>query len=477
MDKLLTLSGVQLAGLIRNRDVSSQEIVRVHIDHVKKVNPIINALVTERFEEALAEAREADEMVLNTDPSKLPIYLGVPATIKEIFALKGLVFTGGLYARKGKKADHDATTVKRMRKAGAIILGGTNVSELCMWMETHNKIYGRTNNPYDPSRIPGGSSGGEGAIIGSGASPFGLAADVGGSIRMPAFFNGVFGHKPSSLLVPNTGQWPNAVAGAIPYLSTGPICRKAEDLMPLLTIMAGPDGVSPVKKTRLGDPSKVSISDLNVFVMEDNGRVPVSKDLKKAIREAGRALEERGAKVSEGKFPAFKNSFEMWSFLMSSSGEPHYEVNLFGGKKVSLPLEFARCMISKSEYTVPSLALVLLEKFYKYTEKSVPKWVRKARELKEELNSTLGPNGILLFPPYSRCAPKHRLPLLSPFDWQYTAVFNVLELPVTQVPLGLNAEGLPLGVQVASIHGNDHVTIAVAQELEKAFGGWVPPLL
>jgi fatty acid amide hydrolase 2 len=140
--------------------------------------------------------------------ASLPPLHGVPCTIKECFALVGHAADVGLPARVGLRPSADAPAVTRLRDAGAIPVGVTNVSELCMWMESFNRVYGRTNNPYDPSRIVGGSSGGEGAIVGSGASLFGLGSDVGGSIRMPAFFNGVFGHKCSAGLIPNSGQYP-----------------------------------------------------------------------------------------------------------------------------------------------------------------------------------------------------------------------------------------------------------------------------
>src|SRR6185503_363040 len=152
----------------------------------------------------------------------------------------------GLVARKGRLATQDAVAVARLRAAGAIPLGVTNVSELCMWMESDNRVYGRTNNPYDQARTVGGSSGGEGAIIGAGGAPFGVGSDIGGSIRIPAAFCGVVGHKPSGRLVPNTGQFPPAEGPANAYLGTGPLVRRVRDVWPLLRVMAGPDGHDPV---------------------------------------------------------------------------------------------------------------------------------------------------------------------------------------------------------------------------------------
>ncbi|MFW5740001.1 MAG: amidase, partial [Myxococcota bacterium] len=240
MDPLLTLSATRLARMIRTRAVSSREVVDAHIRHVEAVNPALNAMVADRFEQAREEARAADERVAREDPSELPPLFGVPCSIKEAFALEGMPNTAGLVSRVGSRATTDATAVRRLRAAGAIPLGVTNVSELCMWMESDNRVYGRTRNPYDLGCTAGGSSGGEGAIIAAGGTPFGLGSDVGGSIRMPAFFNGIFGHKPTGGLIPNTGQFPIAHNEARRYLTTGPLCRRAEDLYPLVQILAGP---------------------------------------------------------------------------------------------------------------------------------------------------------------------------------------------------------------------------------------------
>jgi len=241
-DSLLTISGAQIADLIRRGKTTSREAVEVHIEKIMKVNPVINAVVKDRFEEARKEADAADRKRKSSAGKNLPPYHGVPCTIKEAYALKGMPHTSGLVSRKNIVAQEDATAVARLRKARAIPLGVTNVPELCMWFETYNKIYGRSNNPYNRRRIVGGSSGGEGAIVGAGGSPFGLGSDIGGSIRMPAFFNGVFGHKPTGGLVPGTGHYPVAENGAARYCTFGVLTRRAEDLMPLTQILAGPDG-------------------------------------------------------------------------------------------------------------------------------------------------------------------------------------------------------------------------------------------
>ncbi|MCX5858531.1 MAG: amidase, partial [Proteobacteria bacterium] len=294
MESLLTLSGTRLAEMIRKREVTSAEVVETHIRYAQKVNPTLNAIIQDRFELARKEAREADEKVKTVPPEKLPPFHGVPCTIKECFALAGMPNTSGLLARKGVTAKDNAVTVSRLLSAGVIPLGVTNVPELCMWMETYNKIYGRTNNPYNPGHIVGGSSGGEGAIIGSGASPFGLGSDIGGSIRMPAFFNGIFGHKPTSLTVPNTGQYPVVHGDALRYLTTGPLCRRAEDLVPLMTILAGPDAEHPDLRSFIPKRvAEVKLSGLTVLDVSDNGVTPVSDDLRAAQKKCAEALAAR----------------------------------------------------------------------------------------------------------------------------------------------------------------------------------------
>ena len=266
---LLEASATELAALIHARAVSSREVVDVHIARIERVNPLINALANARFSEARREADAIDTKLAHTDRSEpSPPFLGVPCTVKEFFAVTGLPQTAGLLRRKEEVAKSDAVTVTRLREAGAVILGNTNVPEGGLWLETHNLIYGRTNNPWDLSRTSGGSSGGEGALIAAGGSPFGLGSDVGGSIRYPSAFCGIAGHKPSGRLVPNSGQYPTADGVASAYLSSGPMARRVGDLFPLLKVLAGPDAGDPITRAmELGDPSEVSLKGMVVVAL------------------------------------------------------------------------------------------------------------------------------------------------------------------------------------------------------------------
>lgn len=472
----MTYSASKLAELIRKKETSSLEVVNQHIEQIKRVNPVLNAVVKERFEEAIIEAKQADEKIKNTPVDKLPAFHGVPCTIKECFALKGMPNSSGLVSRKNLIAKNDATAVARIRKAGAIPLGVTNVPELCMWMETYNRVYGRTRNPYDRRRIVGGSSGGEGAIIAAGGSPFGLGSDLGGSIRMPAFFNGIFGHKPTGGLVPNSGQFPLPRNEGLRYLTTGPLARRAEDLWPLLKILAGPDNIDTgCKEFTLGNPSEVKINELRVIDLEDNGWIRVNDELKSAQKRVAEYFTNRGAKVIKTEIKGLKRSLDIWSSMLYASGSETFSSMLGGGKPINTVLELLKSIFKSSEHILPSIVLAIIEKIPKMTPKRTKKFVEMGLALKEELVKLLTPEGIMLYPSYPKPAPFHRQPLLMPFHWVYTAILNVMEFPVTQVPLGLNKDGVPIGLQVASIHGNDHLTIAVAMELEREFGGWVPP--
>jgi fatty acid amide hydrolase 2 len=295
---------------------------------------------------------------------------------------------------------------------------------------------------------------------------------------MPAFFNGVFGHKPSGGLVPGSGQYPMAENEAQRYNTTGPLCRRAEDLWPLLRIMAGPDGIDTgCVSMPIGDPASVEVSSLTVIDVAWNGGVQVSDDLRAAQRRASDHLASRGATVRRLEIDGLDRSFEIWSAMLGTAGKTSFAELLGNGPRVSAARELLKWTVRRSPHTLPALILAALETGAKHDRLKgrVAEAIELGRNLRRAVTDLIGPRGVMLYPSYPRPAPLHYVPMLRPFDFVYTGIFNVLELPSTQVPMGLNARGLPLGVQVAGIHGNDHLTIAVAMELERAFGGWVPP--
>jgi len=477
MDELLQVSALELARRISTGETSSVTAVEEHIERTKQVNPQLNAVVRDRFEHARLEAKQADEQVREARATgeELPALLGVPCTIKESIALTGMPNSAGVLSRASVIARTDATTVARLRAAGAIPIGVTNTPEITAWTATFNNVYGQTNNAYDPARIAGGSSGGEGAIVGAGGSPFGLGTDVGGSIRIPAFCNGIFGHKPSGGLVPGTGQYPEYTGEVLRINTTGPLARRAQDLMPLLRILAGPDGIDTgCEPMELGDPGAVDLETLRVLVVEGDGsRRRPREVLRFAQQRAAYALAARGSSVEMAVIPGFRRSVAIAAGTLTLAGID-FEAALADGRPFSLRREWSRLARGRSNHSYPPMLGATLIRLAGLVPKAMGRGRDQGRELAAELEQRLGDDGVMLYPTATRPAPYHGFDASSAFP--YTGIFNALGLPVTQVPLGLEpATGLPLGVQVVAAHGRDHLTIAVAQALEAALGGWVPP--
>lgn len=485
LESILTASATELAQLIRNKKISSFEIVNTHIEHAQKVNPNINAMVQDRFDLALKEAKEKDAHLSRVKNFKDHPFYGVPFSVKECFETVGMPHTAGLSWRKGIVGKKDATVVDRLKKAGGIVLGVTNTSEGCFWIESNNRVYGMTNNPYDPKRSAGGSSGGEGSFIGSGSSPFGVGSDFAGSIRIPAFFNGIFGHKPSGGLVPGTGQFPPEKFPSKKnkfgcYLGTGPLCRRASDLWPLIKTMSGPDNKDGAC-VKYNLPKKtVDFKKLKVFSLDSDSRHAVNSDLIKSQKQVLDFFKKEKSKVTELKikdFPELKKIMDFWLAFMAEDSLETASQLLTGGEKIIKASELFTWLVKRSDHTLPGIILVLMEHLsqFGWMKKRNLKLVSEAKKLIARLNDLLDENSILLFPSYPKPAPKHFAPLLPPFQFSYTALFNFTLHPVTQVPLGLNDQNLPMGIQVASQLGNDGLTIEIANHLEKAFGGWTPP--
>ncbi|KAK4023061.1 hypothetical protein OUZ56_008496 [Daphnia magna] len=479
-NSILLESATCLAKKIRTQEITSEEVVKTFIRRIKTVNPIINCVVDNRFDLALEEARKVDQLLQSgqKDEESLEIetpFLGVPFTIKDCFSVAGLHYTSGLVKRKDIIGKFDSDVVILMKKAGAIMLAITNVPEMCMWWESVNNVYGRSRNPYDVNRTVGGSSGGEAGLLAAAGSPFGIGSDIGGSIRLPAFFNGIFGHKPTSGIVSNHEQQPVAEKVLQSYLVTGPMSRFCSDLLPMYRVLAG----DKVKQLKLDE--KVSLSKIRYFYMEHFGKNPllsrVHPDLKKAQRKVVHHI--RGtynASIQKLKLPLLYHAMEMWSVKMTSAGNPPFVAELAMRKgQISLVVEFLKFCIGKCDHTLYALAMGFLEKLCPPSSHPLSvKMSAMCDELRLQLQKVLGDDGVLLVPPHPTAAIYHNQSLTRPFNFAYVAIFNVLGFPVTQVPLGLGSWGVPLGVQVIGNLHNDHLTLAVAAELERAFGGWVP---
>ena len=244
MSDIIYSSAKAIAGAIRDKEVSAVEVAQAHLDRIGEVNERLNAVVHLCGERALDEAREADDMLARGE-SKGPLH-GVPMTLKDSLDTEGVVTTGGTTGRRDFVPDQDSTVAARLRAAGAVLLGKTNTPELTMAGETDNLVYGRTNNPFNLERIPGGSSGGAAAIVCAGGSPFDVGSDTGGSVRMPSHFCGIAGIKPNSGRVPRTGHIiPWGMGATDAKTQNGPMARFVEDLVLLLPVISGPDWIDP----------------------------------------------------------------------------------------------------------------------------------------------------------------------------------------------------------------------------------------
>ena len=469
--------GALVAGM-RSGALSSVDLVDAHIARLERVNPTLNAVIATRYQAARDEAAAAAaqyQAARDGGRAELPPLLGVPCTIKEFLRVRGMPYTGGgIPSLRDRTSEEDAVVVRRLRDAGAIVLGVTNAPEGGMWMETHNRVFGRTSNPWDPRRTSGGSSGGEAAAVASGAAVFGLGSDIGGSIRIPAAFCGVFGHKPSGGLVPNTGHWPeeDELSG---YLCVGPLTRSAEDLWTVLSAIAGPDGTDPGSRPyALEDPETIDPSELVVYPLEGNGRTRIGGEMRLAVRRAASALEAAGARIGHLPEEKLRHGLEMWSAALTRAGGSSYAELLGGERPLRVAPEVLRLVLGRSLHTTPAVVAVALERLTGPLEGLAQRSLEALDALRVELETLLGPRGVVLHPPYPRTAPLHRVALLSPFAAVCTAVFNALQFPATVAPLGLTSSGLPVAVQVAGRRGADGTTLAAAGVLERAYGGWIP---
>ena len=489
---LVLKSAIELAEMIRNKDTSCCNVVRTFINRIREVNAVLNCVVKEDdrgFDDAFALATQYDSFLATATPEDIESlrekkpFFGVPLTCKEAFECCGRPNTSGMKAHKDKIAAKDAPVVAAMKAAGCILIGVTTVPEMCMWWETMSYNHGTTNNPYDTRRIVGGSSGGEACTISAGASVIGIGSDIGGSIRMPAFFNGVYGHKPSPHLVPNEGQFPGH-ENDDDLLTTGPICSHVEDLIPMFKIMVG----EKAEDLRLDEEVDFNKFTLKVYSVESIanalGVSPVCNALKSVQKKVEESLKNnQGAEIKPTTFPEFDETFFIWSCTLALTGSPSNCERMSTGLngdinplkelvKILCPIPFIR----GSKHTVPAVVLCLLEKLNRMSLEEKKKYAAKGEALRQKIVEILGKDGVLLLPSSPRNAYYHHRPKASPIDCIYTMIGNVLQLPITQVPLGLDTNKLPLGIQVMAGPLNDRLSIAVAGALSKAFGGWTPPM-
>uniref|UniRef100_A0AAF5Q079 Amidase domain-containing protein n=1 Tax=Wuchereria bancrofti TaxID=6293 RepID=A0AAF5Q079_WUCBA len=459
--------------MIRNRKITSFSLVEAYIKRIKEVNGTINAVVQMNFKDALIKAQEIDEMLgsLDTDSEdfkslavRKPL-LGVPFTLKDSIEVDGLYCTVGISYRKKSVSNKDAIVVQRMKDAGAVLLAVTNVPEVCMWWESVNVVYGRTRNPYDSRRISGGSSGGEAALISAAGSVIGIGSDIAGSIRMPCYFNGIFGLKPTPGLVPLEGHLPHLNGYRTEkMLLIGPMCRYAEDLSILLRVFAGSEGTNLLQMD-----APFNMKKMRIFYMEGL-KTPLVQDV---VRYFEIKYNLCAVRIDP---PLVHYALEFFLTSMDVADAPKFAMHMTDLKmNINCFVELFKWLMGKSVHTLPAIITGIVdEHFAPFNEKQKQKLRNQRDRLSREVEQLLSDNGILLFPSFPTEAPYHHQPLFTPLNFAYTALWNTLALPAVQCPVGLNSHNIPLGIQVIGAPGSDSLLAVVAQDLEKGFGGWRP---
>ncbi len=470
MNDLTFLPAVQMAEQIRHRKISPVELVEAHLRKIKKLNPVLNAFVQVDAEGAFRQAREAEVAVRRG--AKLGALHGVPVSIKISIEVAGFRCEAGTKLRQGTVASQDAPLVSRLRDAGAIILGTTNTPELMMAWETDNLLYGRTNNPWDLTRTPGGSSGGEAAAIASGMSAAGVGSDGGGSIRVPAHFSGICGLKPTPGRIPATGHFPNSVGPFALIGVVGPMARKVQDLKLLFEVMQGPD---------IGDPSAVSVpvrwpdrdelKKVPIGYFEDDGRTPVTADTRAAVRTAAEALTRAGFQVEPFRPDGLELARQLWWKFFGIAGGMLLGPMTRGHEAELSPIlkEFSSWVEAEPSHTGESL---------------LDAWIQRDA-IRMQVFAQMRDYPVLLCPVAAIPAFKHgerRWQIdgktVEYLDaWSYTEWFNLLGTPAAVVPVGQSPEGLPIGVQISARPWEEELVLSVAAELETQCGVWRAPVL
>ena len=470
--ELISASATTLAKAIRTKQVSSEEVVKAYIQRIETVNPKLNAVVQLTAETALAQAHETDAALARGE-SKGPLH-GVPFTVKDNIETAGVICTAGTKGRAAFVPIQDATIVARLRTAGAIFLGKTNMPELGLGVETDNLVYGRTNNPYDVARIAGGSSGGEAAIIAAGGSPFGLGNDSGGSIRSPAHFCGIVGLKPTSGRVPRTGHVP-AFGGHLDALYTsGPLARFVEDLWLILPQIVGTDGHDPaIVPMPLGDPKAIDLKRLRAafyirLPLISNGIDHVvypTPETVEAVSRAAKALADEGVSIEEQLLPGIEQSLELWARLVTADGG--------AGLKAFLQ------QLETTE--VSPLMHAALESWtgVALSTQELLGWIYRWDLFRSAMLSFMNTYDVVLCPVNAAPAPPHGVsfqPAAFP-GFVYPMAYNFTGWPAAVVCAGSSPEGLPIGIQIVSRPWREDIVLAVAQHIETALGGWQRPPL
>ena len=476
MDEILSADATGQLAALASRRVSAAALLALALKRCENVNSPINAVVAENVERATAAARAVDEA--RAKGETLGPLAGLPMTVKDTFDVEGLPASSGLEAYR-RHDRPDAVVVARARAAGAVIWGKTNTPVLAGDWQTTNPLYGTTNNPWDLTRTPGGSSGGSAATLAAGLAFLSIGSDIGGSIRTPASFCGIYGHKPTLDIMSQAGHLPGGIESP-PGFSTllavgGPMARSAEDLEAALRILAGPEPPdSKAYQWTLPAPRHEKLSDYRIgYVLEDSA-VPVSAETKSVLESAIRACETAGAKITRG-WPEnfqFQEILDVYMFLLVA-----FDYSM-------MPRERQEKLGPRLAARQDMLAQGMLTDFAQW------QWRNRKRLGYRALWERYFANvDVFLLPTvFTTAFPHDRTPQESrmvptpegaaqPF-WDitsYIAPATLTGCPATTAPAGLSKSGLPVGIQIVGPYLEDATPIAFARLLAREIGGFQPP--
>ena len=468
MTELTQLSVTKLAALIRARSVSPIEVVEAHLRRVEQLNPELNAVVS-LAPDALDRAREAEAAIMRSEQTG-PLH-GIPLTIKDTIETRGLRTTFGSRLRADYVPQCDAPAVALLRRAGGIIFGKTNVSEFAMALTADNPVFGRTNNPHDLTRTPGGSSGGEAAAISAGLSPAGLGSDLAGSIRVPAHCCGIVGLKPTSNRVPGGGHLPPLAGIFALGGSLGPLARSVEDLALLHYVLTAFD---PSEKMFVPTASghewrRQNLNGVRVAWYTNDGTVPITKDTKRAVESAAHALGEAGLVPEEVRPPGIARGPALWFSLFARAAT-----------------DFLRTMYDGREAEVGPVVRAMLEGGDERDDSSAPELdaaVTERESLRASLIEWMSTTPLIIAPIGAVPALKHGTQKLEIAGvsvgtfraFGYSQTFNVYGFPSVCVPAGRAEDGMPIGVQIVGRPFAENAVLSAARIVEESLGGWQPP--
>ena len=460
MNNVVLAPAAKQLELLRTGEISVTELAGAHIRQIERLNPALNAFADFDAERVLAEARRLDA----SQDARGPLF-GLPVTVKSSIATAGLRCEIGSLLHKGEIPAEDAVVVARLRAAGALILGATNCPEFLMAYETANLLHGRTSNPWDCARSPGGSSGGESAAIAAGMSAAGLGSDSGGSVRLPAHFTGICALKPTPGRIPGRGHLPPCVGPFSILGAIGPMARTIGDVALLFRTIAGQDPLDPISPpVALREPDLGDLRQNTIGFFEDDGLVPVTAETRAAV------LRDAGFRVEPFRPSTLEPLRKLWWKFFVQCGAMFYEPEIRGKREKLSPVfnEF----LEIADVAGPLTASELLNAWAELD-------LLRAKTLAE-----MREYPVLLCPVASIPAFRH-----TERSWtidgrsvayldamRYTQWFNALACPAAVVPVGVSPEGLPIGVQIVARPFEDETALGVAAIADTEFGFRPPPM-